>query len=442
MLKTHIRKIGAIVLLSVMPMLAHAADESLEKAAALIKANKYSAAYDLLEPLESDRAGDPNFDYLFGVAAVQNGKATRGVFALERVLAVQPNNSNARAFIARAYFQLGEKDIAKSEFQHTLDQHPSAEIAKAINDYMGAIDKSLGLVTTYNAYIEATTGHDSNINGATSYGSFSIPGGTITLNSPSFLEKSDNFMMVNAGASFRTPVAKNLDVFASGSTMQRVNLHEQDFDTGSYDANVGLRYKKGIDTYSVALQDSNYYFDSQRFRHSYGASGQWQRDLNAANQVNLFAQAAKLVYPDQSDRDANRYVVGGGWAHVFAGDKSPVIFLSGYVGKEDTKHSGISDDIYGNNLYGTRLGSQMALTPKWIAFSNAGYEYRDYNGDTPIFLKTRQDDQYDLGVGLRYLGKVWTVKPQVTYLHNDSNLAINDYDRTVFSVSFRHDFNW
>ncbi|OAM52762.1 hypothetical protein A7981_04755 [Methylovorus sp. MM2] len=422
-----------------MPMLAHAADESLEKAAALIKANKYSAAYDLLEPLEADRAGDPSFDYLFGVAALQNGKATRAVFALERVLAIQPNNTDARAFIARAYFQLGEKDTAKTEFKYTLEQKPSPALSKAINDYMTAIDKSLGLITTYNAYIEATYGYDTNINSATGVNGFPLLGGTVILDKNA-REISDNFMSANAGASFRTPIAKDIDFFAGVNGMMRVNLHEELFDTKSYDANAGLRIKQAIDTYTVALQDSNFYVDSVRYRHAYGVTGQWQRDLSATDQVNAFAQFTKIKYPDNDIRDAKRYVAGGGWAHVFSGDKTPVLFLSGYLGKEKPEDS--SFDQFDNNIYGARAGGQVTLTPHWVTFANSSYEYRDYKGDEPFFSKAREDKQYDASVGLRYLGKIWTIKPQISYLKNDSNIVVNDFDRTLLSVSFRHDFNW
>ena len=72
-------------------------DATLARAKQLIDSKQPQAAFDLLDPLEQTRAGDPDFDYLLGVAAIDAGKLTRGVFALERVLAVNPNNAQARA---------------------------------------------------------------------------------------------------------------------------------------------------------------------------------------------------------------------------------------------------------------------------------------------------------------------------------------------------------
>lgn len=438
-------RIGALLVALAFAGTAYAADEeTIAKASQSANSKDYKTAYELLEPIESEHAGDPNFDMLFGVSAIDSGHVTRGVFALERVLAVQPDNKVARAHIARAYFQLGENETAKTEFQNTLAENPPEEISSAINRYMNAIDKALGLTTTFAAYLEGSYGYDSNVNSATSNSTVTLSpalGGLILGLSKSSQEQSDHFLGLSGGASFRQPLTKNLALVGAVNGTQRSNFNQDIFDTGSLDGSLGLRYKQNIDTYSIAYQDSTFYVDGDRFRHAYGVSGQWQRDINQTNQVSIYGQATRLVYPENSIRDANRYVIGGGWGHVFAGDKTPVLFLSGYVGKEDARDSDF--DQFSNKLYGVRAGGQLTLTPKWVAYAGTGYEYRDYEDQDPFFGKTRRDDQYDVSLGLRFLpGHNWVIKPQLSYLKNESNLAINDFDRTVLSVSFRHDFNW
>ena len=85
-----------------------AADDALTEATSLIQNGKAREAYELLAPQESEQAGNPEYDYLLGLSAVESGNAVRGIFALERALAVAPNHSGARAAIARAHFMLGE----------------------------------------------------------------------------------------------------------------------------------------------------------------------------------------------------------------------------------------------------------------------------------------------------------------------------------------------
>ena len=81
-------------------------------------------------PLQSDRAGDPEYDFLLGSAALGIGKNTEAVFALERVLAVQPNSAPARALIARAYFNLKETETARREFENVKKQDVPPEVSR------------------------------------------------------------------------------------------------------------------------------------------------------------------------------------------------------------------------------------------------------------------------------------------------------------------------
>src|SRR5687767_6269180 len=102
------------------------ADALTDRAKHLLEQRQARQAYELLLPQEAARAGDPEFDYLLGLAAIDAGEPERGVFALERVLALQPANHVARAEIARAYLALGERDAARREFE-TVRRQPVPE---------------------------------------------------------------------------------------------------------------------------------------------------------------------------------------------------------------------------------------------------------------------------------------------------------------------------
>ena len=79
-------------------------DAVVRDARALLEKGQAKPAFELLEPLEAARAGDPDFDTVLGIAANETAQYTRAVFALERVLSVQPENSRARAELGRALF--------------------------------------------------------------------------------------------------------------------------------------------------------------------------------------------------------------------------------------------------------------------------------------------------------------------------------------------------
>lgn len=435
-----------LVMSLAIPSLVFAADDAvISQAHTLIKAGDYKAAYDLLLPLETERSGSVEYDILLGVSGVEAGETSRGIFALERVLAMEPNNVEARALIAKGYFKSGEADNAKAEFNNVLSQKPNAEITKLIENNMSAIDKATGQKTAFAAYLDFGLGHDSNISSATSASSvnFSIAGSPLIqlpLTAAS-REKGSNFVNTAAGVSVRTPISKNVSVFASLSGTKKVNWSDSQFDQSSLDYSVGLTTKHHIDEYTLALQGGSFAVDGKTFREAMGLNGQWQRNLDAQNQVSVFAQASALQYPDIAIRDAKRYVVGGGWGHSFEGDKAKVVYLSAYTGKENTDDS--SKDFFSNDIYGLRAGGQMVINYKLVAFTGVSYEHRQYDQQDPSFLMTRRDNQYDLNLGLRYLpGYDITIKPQLSYINNRSNNDLYQFDRFVLSLNVRKDFNW
>lgn len=422
------------------------ADDTLLQAQQLLQSGNAQAAYQLLEPLEPARAGDPEFDYAFGLSALDSGQPGRAFFALERVLAVNPQHAQARAEMARAHYLLGEHESARIEFKHVLDSKPPESAMNTINRYMSAIDRALGETTRFAAYLEATWGHDSNVNSAPSPGQvIASIGGVplpVTLAGPG-AELSSNFLSFGGGISFQHPFNKNLSVFGGVAGNKKNNFENQAeaFDTGSLDFNLGASYRKGNDTFTAAWQDNNFYLNSQHYRKAYGLTGQWQHNLDDKNQVSLFGQWMRLEYPLTEIRDADRRVIGAGFGHAFSGDLSPVAFGSVYIGEEEERRSNVPH--LGHNLWGARIGGQIMANPKTAVFAGASYEHRDYGGIKPFFTESQEDKQIELSVGARYTPiKHWQIKPQFSYIHNNSNIAITDYDRYMLSVNFRHDFEW
>lgn len=422
------------------------ADDTLLQAQQLLRDGNPQAAFQLLEPLESARAGDPEFDYAFGIAALDSGQAGRAFFALERVLAVNPQHAQARAEIARAHYMLGEHESARIEFKHVLDSKPPETAIATINRYMSAIDRALGETTRFAAYLEATWGHDSNVNSAPGPGQViaNIGGVPLPVNiTGAGAELSSNFLSFGGGISFQHPFNKQLSVFGGVAGSKRNNFEDQAevFDTGSLDFNLGLSYRKNNDTFTAAWQDNNFYLNSAHYRKAYGLTGQWQHNLDDKNQVSVFGQLMRLEYPQTDIRDADRRVIGAGFGHAFSGDRSPVVFASVYIGEEEERRSNVPH--LGHDLWGARIGGQVTVNPKTALFAGAGYEHRDYGGIKPFFTESQEDKQLDFSVGARYTPiKNWQIKPQFSYIHNNSNIAITDYDRYMLSVNFRHDFEW
>lgn len=447
MMCRNLLRLAGVCLIACLWPLSAGADEVLDRAKALIAARDANAAYQLLAPLQKERAGDPNFDYLLGIAALDLGRNTEAVFALERVLAVQPKNAQARAEIARAYFNLKEHEAAKREFQNVRDQNPPEEVKATIDRYLDAIDRAaVGPKPTARFFVEGFAGYDTNVNSATADRSIAIPlfaGALFTL-APGASKLSDGYWGVASGVTTRMPINPRWALIAGFAGNRRWNFEHDRFDTSFVDLNFGTTYKRDRDLLSfiVQLNDFTVYdpIYSNAYREARGATAQWQRDLDARNQVSAYAQYANLTYPDQRIRNADRYVAGLGYAHAFVGG-GPTVYLSAYGGSEKQRDARVPE--LGFDLYGVRLGGEQVLSEKFTAFANAAYERRSYGGEDGFFLVTRRDNQFTGTLGVHFVPKRnWRLTTQVLGFSNRSNIDLYTFDRALAEVRLRRDFDF
>jgi outer membrane protein len=401
-------------------------DALVNQAAAMVQAQNFKGAYDLLEPQEVARAGDPDFDLAFGVAANGIAQHTRAVFALERVLTVQPNNALARAELGRALFALNDTAASKKAFEEAKQAGVPESAQRAVNDYLQAIERSDDEGrTSFRANIETSAGRDSNINSATGTRDVAVPafGGLVLTLNPAGVKIKSSYLTLGGGGTLRMPLANpRLAVVGNLNAVARHNFGNRNFDTAQLDGQLGMNYRLNRNEFTAAVQ---------------GLVGEWSHRLDGYRQFSLYGQAGRLKYPGASVRDANRYVLGGTYAHGF---RNNVVLIGGaYAGTERVRASGV--DHLGHRLVGLRTAIQAPLAEKLLAFASLNFERRVYGGTDPLFLVSRRDRQTTFTAGLAWVpAKDWRVTPQIQLVRNNSNTAVTDYDRNVVSVTVRKDF--
>ncbi len=429
--------IGVAALFVLLQSLAFA-DQITDRARLLLQQKNPQAAYRLLEPLESQRAGDPEYDYLLGIAALDSGERERAVFALERVLAVNPKHAQARAEIARAYFEMGEKVNAKREFENVRASNPPEAVKQTIDRYLSALEAG---PTRFSGFVELGFGHDSNVNSATSANQIAIPalGGIVAALAPSGVKQSDNFATAGGGLNYVYGFSPEWAVLAGVAANGKFNRQHGDFDTATVDGNLGLRWSRDKEAITVGYQGQDFQVNHDDFRRTNGAVAQWQHNYSEYSQVSIFAQAADLGYPAQSPRDSRRTIGGVAFGYGWDAPGKPVAFGSLYGGNEKDKDADFQN--LGHKPVGVRFGGQMSMNPATTLFGLVSYERRVYGADDPFFLVTRRDKQTDLRLGVNYtFSPGWLLVPQISYTNNQSNIDLNKYNRTVVSAVVRRTF--
>lgn len=431
----------------------HAVDEStLREAKSLIDAGRPGQAYALLKPLEEAEAGNPDFDYLLGLAALDAGHRTEAIFALQRAVDVNPDHGPARAELGRAYMLVNETDEARRELEQVRAQNPPDDVQAVLDRYLAAIDQYHGAYrTTFSRNVRTGLGFDTNINFATDQGQVAAPGlGGLVFNLTSDSQEIDSSVWnVGAGFTFSSPLRTDLRLVGGIDFDYRITFQDDDFTTALARGHTGLQYTRGQDEFSLLVEGQRFFVDgsgaTSSDRQLGGTIVQWRRALTRRTQVSAFGQAALIRYPEQQVRNVNRYLGGLGLGHAFEGARgSPVVFVSAYGGTENSQNdrTGLGGGKhFDNDFFGVRAGGRYQLDARSSLFLDLSYQHSDYDAPDPLFASRRDDDFFNLRAGyrFRYDGN-WSVTPHLTWTNNDSNIVVNDYDRVAVMITVRNDF--
>jgi outer membrane protein len=423
-------------------------EKLLDEADALIKNGKPADAYILLAPLEFKHAGEARFDYLIGIAALDSGKPDKATLAFERALAVNPDFAAARLDMARAYYQLGDMLRAKTEFTTVLKQNPSELARLTIQKYLDAIaEQDGGKLTHVTGYVEGTIGHDSNVNYSTSQPQVFVDyfAANYPLDSSS-IKASDNYYGLAAGGEVTRKLDTKWSLYAGANLLQRGNHTQKGFDSLGLDTRAGVMYGAETERFRAGISGGRYNLGGSHNSDVTGLNAEWSHVFSPSNQLKVFGQYVQYRYADvvMQVNDYDQQAMGIGWLHAQSDGKS-TLFGSLYHGSETdvsniitlaTPNGGRADGA--KRFSGLRIGGQTTFSEKTILFINAGVQVGDYGKVNPLFLRQRSDRLYDLMTGVNWqMGKLWMLRPQISYSRNISNIAIYGYDRTDVSFTVR-----
>lgn len=425
-------------------------DAIIAKARALLEQQQAETAFALLKAEEGALAGNFDFDYLLGIAALDSAQPLEAVFALERAVDLEPDSGPARAELARAYAALGESGNARKEFATLKAMSLPEDVERRIDQYLVAIDVyDQATRTQYRPYVQVGLGFDSNVNSATDVSSVAIP----SFNNVRFELAEDSRELdsaiwdLGAGVSFTSPLstAAGLSLYGGIDLDHRLTLNEADFTSTDAGGQLGLHLRRGNEQFRVGAEAQRLKVDGASVvnadREVGGFNGQWQHAFATHSQLTTFAQFSMVRFPDQRVRNVNRATGGVGYGHQFlnVGGK-PVLVVSAFGGNEWAQNE-LRGGHFGRSFFGGRIGGQIALDEKSVAFASLTIQTSDYDARDPTFLKVREDDFVDLSVGYRYqFNRNWSVTPSFRYNNNSSNLITSDYDRFEGIVTVRNDF--
>ncbi len=418
------------------------ADAILQQAETLLNDKKHIQAYDLLAPLEEERAGDPDYDYLLGMTFLGMGEPARAAFAFERCLNVNPENGPCRVQMARTYILLGETPSARNELQTIKDFNPPPEVENLVAQYLGVISNAEKQQQRHiSAFAQLGLGYDSNINSATENSKIALPSsaGQAFLTVP--VSADSAFLQLQAGSGIRYKFSPTVAGLADINVQQRSVLDNHDYDYTTLDTSAGglVNLNNNVQV-QAKLQLQKMWLDGQSYRDVLGLLAQGQKAMSDTSQLAIFSQLSQLRYDTQTARDANRLNLGLAYSQALDLRYSPSFYASIYRGTETANNSQF--DYFSQSFLGLRVGGSLVYTDNIRINGHLSTETRNFDAINPFlpFTSKRKDTETNLMLGL-----TWQIKPQLslqpnyTYSTNNSNLPINDYTRHIVSVDLRFD---
>lgn len=420
------------------------ADATLQQADQLLNQRQPESAWKLLSPLEDDRGGDPAFDYLLGRAALESGRATEAAFAFERCLAVNPKDGPCRVHMARAHLAMGELSSARSELETIQASEPPAEVQGLVAQYLGALgSRERAEKRRISLWALAGIGHDSNVASATDAGqvAFPVPIGPIPAGTPFALagDEADQFGKLEAGLRAEFALGPTLSLLADAGLQTRQYLDETAFNNAAGDIGLGLGWRAGHQSLQLKAQAQKYLFDNEDYRDTVGGLAQYQYAPDDNSAYSVYLQHSRIDYrrsgPDAAP-NADRNTVGLGYSRALGG--GAVIYAGLYAGQERNDDS--TAPWLDQDFTGLRAGGSLGLAPRLRLTGALSVEQREFDGENPLFLETREDTQTDLSLGLQWaLSPGLSLRPAYTFSQSDSNLVINDFDRHQISIDIRYE---
>ena len=387
------------------------------------------SAWRLLSPREADLAGNPYFDYLLGIAALDSGRRSEAIFSLQRALSVEPRFSGARMELARAYFESGNKDQARPLFTTLLDENPPPRVREVVLQYIAAIDERPSRPRSrVSWFVEGGAGHDSNANGSTSnqqFLGFTLSPDNVAIESP--------FVEVATGATWTVPTSNTAAWYLGGRASHRHNTDASFVDGTYFSGMTGFSWRSGR-FFGRAGVDGYVGFRDQEHNEWYaGGDLLLGSSLTDRFDLSLGLRSGAHRYDvsiDILDVDRTLYTLAG--TYRISGLSN--ITFEAIGGDDEAKQAG---SPYGNSKSGGRVSLNAPVGNAYL-FASVGTLTSDYDG--LFFGQAREDDQLSsiLQLDFRDVFKDGlSIIPRVRYIDNDSDVALYKYDRTEFGLLVR-----
>lgn len=232
-----------------------------------IDTEQYALAWEQAQTLKRTYEGEPEFDYLYGLAALETGHFDYALLALKRAVANQPEQVRPRLELARTYLALNNPSAAQLEFATALELPMPLVVRNNVEQQLQALklDKQPSSRSAWQAAASMAVGHDSNVNLGVNNASINLPiFGEIKLDN-SAIKQDSSLSELGAQLGYnRIPTAEQA-WFVNTNFNYKHYPHAVAYSTNDLSLNAGYvfldgnkRYQLGLNLQALNLREQSY----------------------------------------------------------------------------------------------------------------------------------------------------------------------------------------
>lgn len=416
------------------------AQNPLEQLTLLNRAGAPAQAYAFALELLPQWEGEPAFDLQYGVAAVDSGFFSEGIFALERVTMNEPANDYARLELARAYFAAQEDERARAEFERVLAANPPDEVRENIRPYLDTISaRESRRRAVWRGSFDFKTGYDSNINASTDddlSALLGLPPGSVTSATP----QEDSYASIAGMLVYSKPLSANSDFSFSTNANHRENA-SGDLSQTTAGASLGYSYRNGSNAYNLGLMANHFMLDNSPYRDMLGLNLSWKHTASAQTSMTVFGSASDLIYDDNPGKDSLFFMGGLSIQHLFEARYRPSLTVGVSAGFEDASN----DDAPGalqnteRDIVGANVVLGLSFTPNVQMTTTLRAQRSEYKEELVLPPVLREDTNLSATVAFNWrVADAWFVGLEALVAENDSTAGFTSYQREQISLTARY----
>jgi tetratricopeptide (TPR) repeat protein len=414
------------------------AKENLTTLETAVQQQDYQQAWKQAKQLAKTHEGDPRFDYLYGLSALETGHYDLAVFALDRVTVNQPNVLRPRLELARAYLKVKNDIAALREFEEVLRLNPPPTVRRNVSRYIQAINKASNSSRKWiiDGLITLATGYDTNANFGAEHSVFETPVfGAVTLKESS-LKQDSPFVELRTQINAQHIVSDARSWFIKTQLMRKNFTDAKAFNLSALNLQGGSTFAVGRQQYQLSLRHQFITIDDHAFSNTLGLRANFSHEV-ATNQV----LAASFLLDDydhkqQNLRDARHYGVSSRYRF----SKNNTRYQLGLSVRHERPKQ-LAGKQHTRNTTGVSYAVEHAWNAVNSSFVNTQFEYRKHRASDPIYAKKRRDNRLLLKVGHTVrVGKKLSLFAHTGYTKNNSNLDIYDTNKAFVKMGVNYNF--